>query len=104
MAIAAAKEMPSYCWWISFGAQTPELQTIAIKVLSQVISASACKRNWSTFNFIHTKKRNKLKCQRVRNIVSVHCNLRLLDSIEDIKNKEDYIDWSSSSEELEEEP
>ena len=56
MAIAAAKEMPSHRWWMSFGSQTPELQNVAVKVLSQVTSAGSCERNWSTFEFIHSKK------------------------------------------------
>ena len=41
-------------WWISFGSQTPELQNVAVKVLSQVTSAGSCERNWSTFDFIHS--------------------------------------------------
>ena len=40
-ATAAAKEMSSHCWWMSFGAQTPELQHIAVRVLSQVTSAES---------------------------------------------------------------
>ena len=41
MTTAAAKEMPSHRWWMSFGAQTPELQHIAVRVLSQVTSAGS---------------------------------------------------------------
>jgi len=65
MAEAAAKEMPPFRWWLAFGPHVPELQKVAIRVLSQVTSASACERNWSTFDFIHTKKRNRLHCKRV---------------------------------------
>ncbi|TYI84764.1 hypothetical protein E1A91_D05G389800v1 [Gossypium mustelinum] len=35
----------------------------AIKVLSQTTSVSNCERNWSTFSYIHTKARNRLKLQ-----------------------------------------
>jgi hypothetical protein len=31
-----AKEMPAHTWWSSYGSETPQLQTFAIKVLSQV--------------------------------------------------------------------
>jgi len=65
MAEAAAKEMPAFRWWLAFGAHVPELQKIAVRVLSQVTSASASERNWSAFDFIHTKKRNRLHCKRV---------------------------------------
>jgi len=36
----------------------------------------------------------------VRNIVKVHCNLRLVDNIEMIGHSDDNIDWSSSDEDL----
>jgi len=65
-----AKEMISHSWWMSFGAQTPE--HIAVRVLSQVTSAGSCETNWSTFDFIHSKKRNRLACPTVRNIVTVY--------------------------------
>ena len=78
-----------------FGAQTPELQHIAVRVLSQVTSARSCERNWSTSDFIHSKKRNRLACPTVRNIVTVHFNLRLVDRIEELGHCDDDIDWSS---------
>ena len=87
--------MASHRWWVSFGAQTPELQHIAVWVLSQVTSAGSCERNWSTFDFTHSKKRNRLACPTVRNIVKVHCNLRLVDRIEELGHCDDNIDWSS---------
>jgi len=52
--------MPAHTWWSSYGSETPRLQSLAIKVLSQVTVALACERNWSTFEFIHSKKRNRL--------------------------------------------
>ena len=33
--------------------------------LCQTVSASACERNWSTFEFVHTKKRNRLSSKKV---------------------------------------
>ncbi|XP_058784887.1 uncharacterized protein LOC131659755 [Vicia villosa] len=39
-------------WWKSYGAETPELQLLAIKVLSLSCSASGCERNWSIFEHI----------------------------------------------------
>ncbi len=55
-AFLVAKEMPAHTWWSSYGSETLELQSLAIKVLSHVTVASACERNWSTFEFIHSKK------------------------------------------------
>jgi hypothetical protein len=41
------KEMPAHTSWSSYGSETPELQSFAIKVLSQVIVALACERKCS---------------------------------------------------------
>jgi len=92
--------MASHRWWMSFGSQTPELQNVAVRVLSQVTSAGSCERNWSTFVFIHPKMHNKMTCATVRNIVKVHCNLRLVDNIEMIGHSDANVDWSSSDEDL----
>ncbi|RZB42889.1 PHD finger protein ING1 isoform B [Glycine soja] len=39
---------PTY-WWRMFGSQTPNLQKLAIKILSLTCSASGCEKNWSVF-------------------------------------------------------
>ncbi|KAG4921316.1 hypothetical protein JHK85_050921 [Glycine max] len=36
-------------WWQMFGSQTPNLQKLAIKILSLTCGASGCERNWSVF-------------------------------------------------------
>ena len=54
------------------------LQSIALKLLGQPCSSSCYERNWNTYNFIHSMKRNKLKPQRVEDLVFVHNNLRFL--------------------------
>ena len=64
-------------WWESFGSQTPQLQKFAIRVLSQTWSAFGCERNWSVFERIHTKKRNRLEQKRLNDLVFVQYNLRL---------------------------
>ncbi|KAK3228260.1 hypothetical protein Dsin_008122 [Dipteronia sinensis] len=65
-------------WWINHGASTPTLQSMALKLLGQPCSSSCCERNWSTYNFIHSMKRNKITPQRAEDLIFVHNNLRLL--------------------------
>ncbi|KAF7842519.1 Dimer_Tnp_hAT domain-containing protein [Senna tora] len=43
-----------------------------------VRSPSDTKRNWSTYSFIHSMKRNKINPKRAEDLVFVHTNLRLL--------------------------
>ncbi|XLU24295.1 hypothetical protein S245_060361, partial [Arachis hypogaea] len=64
-------------WWESYGTGAPNLQKLAIRVLSQTCSSSGCERNWSIFEHIHTKKRNRLEHQKLNDLVFVHYNLRL---------------------------
>jgi len=64
-------------WWQTYGCSAPNLQKLALRVLSQTCSASGCERSWSYFEHVHSKKRNKLEHQRFNDIVYVHCNLRL---------------------------
>jgi hypothetical protein len=64
-------------WWESFGSHCPQLQKFAIRVLSQTCSASGCERNWSVFERIHTKKRNRLEQKQLNDLVFVQYNLRL---------------------------
>ena len=47
-------------WWLAWGAEVPELQSIALKVLSQPVSISGVEHVWSTFGWIQSKLRNKL--------------------------------------------
>ena len=64
-------------WWEQFGNDTPELQKFAIRVLSQCCSATGCERNWSVFEYIHSKKRNRLEHKRLNDLVFVCYNLKI---------------------------
>ncbi|XP_022006787.1 uncharacterized protein LOC110905202 [Helianthus annuus] len=65
-------------WWANFGAQTPLLQTLAFKLLGQPSSSSCAGRNWSTYAFIHSLRRNRLTVSRAQYLVYIRNNLRLL--------------------------
>ncbi|XP_030970873.1 uncharacterized protein LOC115991305 [Quercus lobata] len=58
MAICQREKLSPVAWWEQFGNDTPELQKFAIRVLSQCSSATGCERAWSTFEFVHSKRRN----------------------------------------------
>ncbi|KAM0851063.1 hypothetical protein ACQ4PT_052675 [Festuca glaucescens] len=65
-------------WWFNYGAETPELAEVAKKVLSQPISSSSAERNWSTYSFIHSVKRNRLNAKTADKLVYIHANIRLI--------------------------
>lgn len=62
-------------WWVTHGSSTPCIQKIALKLLVQPCSSSCCERNWSTYSFIHSLKRNKMDPKRAEDLVYVHTNL-----------------------------
>lgn len=66
-------------WWTWHGKDAPELRLLAIRLLSQVASSSAAERNWSTYSFIQSVKRNCLTSRRSEKLVAVHSALRLQD-------------------------
>jgi len=70
-------KIPPGAWWQFYGAESPQLQRFAIRVLSQGSSSSPCERNWSSFNHIQSKKRNRLLSTQLENLVYVRSNLKL---------------------------
>ncbi|KAK2976349.1 hypothetical protein RJ640_014180 [Escallonia rubra] len=60
-----------------FGAKIPKLQKLAIKILSQPSSASACERNWSAFEAAHSKKRNHLERKKLHDLAYMRMNMHM---------------------------
>ena len=68
-------------YWQLYGSETPVIQELAIILFSQVTSASACETYWSQFEYVYSKRRNKLGTEKARKLVYVHSNLKLLNDI-----------------------
>ena len=52
----------------------PELALVGMRVLSQVISASSCERNWSAHGHIHSEIRNSLAPATTEKLVYIYSN------------------------------
>ncbi|XP_021305486.1 uncharacterized protein LOC8072840 [Sorghum bicolor] len=74
-------------WWRLYGTEVPALQKMATRILSLTSSASGCERNWSGFEAIHTKRRNRLTTTRLNKLVYIQFNSKLLNRREKIKSK-----------------
>ena len=87
-----------------YGNLTPTLRNLAIKVLSQTASSSACERNWSTFALIHTKQRNRLAYSRLQQLVFYYYNMKLklrdMEAENDRVAEKDYLDLLDISTEV----
>ncbi len=63
-----------------------------------MIVALACERNWSTFEFIHSKKRNRLTSERVADLVFLFSSLHLREMFFDLEYKERFVEWIDEDE------
>ncbi|KAK1427815.1 hypothetical protein QVD17_16510 [Tagetes erecta] len=90
--LATYQTRPPVTWWEQYGDDTPELKAFAVKVLGLTCSASACERNWSTFNQVHTKRRNRLNTKRMNDLVFIMYNKKLKQKFlkkADLKEEDD---------------
>ncbi|GBG90128.1 hypothetical protein CBR_g50221 [Chara braunii] len=96
---AARGEKPARRWrkWCS---EIPNLQRQAIRLLGQGSSSSACERNWSLFERIHSRPRNKLSPAQLNKLVFNRWNQHLSDKITGKKPDRGNIAWEDSEAEL----
>jgi hypothetical protein len=94
----AAKVMPAHKWWERYGYFCPELQYVARRVLAQVVSATACERNWSVFGYLHTAVRNKLSAEKSADLTYCYSSLRLRDKLDDVEHDETVPEWDEQIE------
>ncbi|XP_061374524.1 uncharacterized protein LOC133316764 [Gastrolobium bilobum] len=88
-------------WWDSYGDENPELQRAAIRILGLTCSSSACEGNWSAFERVHTKRRNRLTTKKLNDVIFVMVNRKLakkknnrkplIHDLEDLPSDEDWV-------------
>ncbi|XP_031260567.1 uncharacterized protein LOC116118736 isoform X2 [Pistacia vera] len=77
VALRGRESLAPATWWSLYAADYPELQRLAVRILSQSCSIIRCGRSWSMFERIYSKKRNRLEHQRLNDLLFVHYNLQL---------------------------
>ena len=93
--------MAPHTWWELYGGACPQLQFVAMRVLSQSASASSCEQNWSHFGFVHSEKRNRLTTARASRLVWLFSNLRLAKQQQALEQPGTVVPWEEDSEEPE---
>ncbi|XP_073007402.1 uncharacterized protein [Typha latifolia] len=66
-------------WWSVYRAGAPYLKCMIVKILNLTCSSSKYERNWSSFEQIHSKKRNRLEVKRLNDLIYVQFNTRIKD-------------------------
>ena len=92
-----ARRLPAWKWWKLYGGGVPELQSLAVKVLSQVSSSSASERANSEAAHIKTMKQNRKLTSTMSMDVYIYHNLQLIDRIENHNYEEPTFEWDESS-------
>ncbi|XP_010929431.1 uncharacterized protein [Elaeis guineensis] len=80
-AVDQRAQIPPALWWSLYGEQSPELQRLAIKILSQTCCGSAkYKLRKGLSEQLHAERRNFIEQQRFRDMEFIHNNRRLWHS------------------------
>ncbi|CAI5484298.1 unnamed protein product [Closterium sp. Yama58-4] len=58
-------------WWQWNWTDAQQLSGLAVRVLSQPVSASPCERGWSTWDSVHTARQNRLGSAKCRDLIYV---------------------------------
>ncbi len=90
----AAKTMLVHEWWQLYGRGTI-LGKLATKITAQPASSSASEGNWSKYEWIHSKRRNRLTTKRAEDLVWVHTTLQLRERMQrlNMSSQRDPVPW-----------
>ncbi|GBG75593.1 hypothetical protein CBR_g20224 [Chara braunii] len=95
-AVSSARGAQPARWWRRWCAELPILQRQAIRLLGQGTSASSCERNWSLFERIHSRPRNKLGAGQLSKLARVEeWRARLHRDLEEEESDDDDTDDDS---------
>ena len=93
--LKSAKDMAPAAWWRTYGKHIPLVQSVAIRVLSQPVCASAAERNWSVYGQIKTKERSRMGHETGDMRVYCHEALHLQDKMQSASYKAKVEKWDS---------
>mmetsp|Transcript_21599 Transcript_21599/g.45601 ORF Transcript_21599/g.45601 Transcript_21599/m.45601 type:complete len:152 (+) Transcript_21599:586-1041(+) len=69
-------------WWATYGKHLPTIASVAQRVLSQPVSASAAERNWSIYGQIKFDDRNRLGHEVTDKLVYCHETIHLREKLQ----------------------
>lgn len=75
---SSKSQLPPSGWWDIYGSAGKFISPIAKRILAQPLSSSSCERNWSSYSFVHDKKRNRLLPERANDLVFVYTNSKMI--------------------------
>ena len=94
--------MPGHTRWQQLGKSAPALQYVSQRALAQTVSASCSEQAWSEYDFIHSRRRNRLAKPYASMLVRGHNRARLKRRLKDVCYKEKFAEWTDSDDDVEE--
>ena len=91
-----AKGMAGHKWWQQWGKSTPALQYVSQRALAQTVSASCSEQAWSEYDFVHSRRRNRLAKNYASMLVRGHNLSRLKRRLKKVKYEAPIIAWLDS--------
>lgn len=75
-ALESGRQWSGEWWWSQFGGKWPVLKEIAVKLLGQRATSSACERGWSAFSSVDSDDRNQLGREKAGELTRLLYNKR----------------------------
>lgn len=71
-----ARSTSPHDWWFTWASRAPELQYVCMRMHSVAMSTGAMERAWSSYDFVHSIRRNRLSPSRADKLVFIYNNMR----------------------------
>ena len=79
-----------------------ELQFVAMRALAQTVSASCSEQAWSEYDFVQSRRRNRLGKKYASLLVRAHNHARLVRRLRKISFEQKFAAWTDSDDDAEE--
>ena len=71
-----ARSTSPHDWWFTWASRAPELQYVCMRMHSVAMSTGAMERAWSSYDFVHSIRHNRLSPSRADKLVFIYNNMR----------------------------
>ena len=97
--IESSKNQPAHEWWQQWGKGEPTLRWVAMRTLAQTTSASCSEQGWNEYDFIHSRRRNRLDPAVASNLTIGHNHARLARKFKTFRFEQKRHDQTDSDDE-----
>ena len=97
--LASSKGQPAHEWWQQWGKGQPTLRWVAMRALPQTTAASCSEQGWSEYDYIHSRRRNRLNPRVASDLTVGHCSARLSRRFKKFRYEQKFHEHTDSDDE-----